>query len=260
MFEIDRKKFGAFVSELRKEKGYTQKDLAEKLYISDKAISKWETGVSIPDTALLIPLAELLDISVTELLLCQRAEQEHPLNPDQVETAVKTALTYSEEKPVRAYHAKSKWPLIYGCSVLAGIVGTLLNIRFQFHSESLTTGVILGIIFGAYFCFFVKTKLPPFYDQNRCGMYYDGPVRMNIPGVVFTNSNWPHIVRVGRIWTCSFVSIYPVINFCMSCFLPDIWMYVELYFFWCFFWEDCSSPSVLWQKNMNISDQSSTGA
>jgi len=47
MFEIDRQKFGAFVSELRKEKGYTQKDLAEKLYISDKAISKWETGVSI---------------------------------------------------------------------------------------------------------------------------------------------------------------------------------------------------------------------
>lgn len=46
MYELDRKKFGAFVSELRKEKGYTQKDLAQKLLISDKAISKWETGVS----------------------------------------------------------------------------------------------------------------------------------------------------------------------------------------------------------------------
>ena len=39
MFEIDKKKFGAFVAELRKEKGYTQKELAEKLFISDKAIS-----------------------------------------------------------------------------------------------------------------------------------------------------------------------------------------------------------------------------
>lgn len=46
MYELDRKKFGAFVSELRKEKGYTQKELAQKLLISDKAISKWETGVS----------------------------------------------------------------------------------------------------------------------------------------------------------------------------------------------------------------------
>lgn len=47
MYELDRKKFGAFISELRKEKGYTQKDLAQKLLISDKAISKWETGGSL---------------------------------------------------------------------------------------------------------------------------------------------------------------------------------------------------------------------
>ena len=46
MFEIDKKKFGAFLSQLRKEKGYTQKDLAQKLFLSDKAVSKWETGVS----------------------------------------------------------------------------------------------------------------------------------------------------------------------------------------------------------------------
>ena len=49
MFEIDRQKFGAFIAELRKEKGMTQKELAEKLFISDKAVSKWETAQSIPD-------------------------------------------------------------------------------------------------------------------------------------------------------------------------------------------------------------------
>lgn len=231
MFEIDRKEFGAFVSELRKEKGLTQKDLAEKLYISDKAISKWETGVSIPDTALLVPLAELLDVTVTELLLCQRVKKEEDLNPAQIETVVKTALTYAEEKPTRAYQVKNKWTVIYICSILMGILGTLLNIRFQFHSEALLTGTILSIIFGAYFCFFVKTKLPPFYDQSRCGLYYDGPVRMNIPGVVFTNSNWPHIIRVGRIWSCAFASLYPVINFCMNLLWPKIWLYTERYVF-----------------------------
>ena len=46
MFNIDKKKFGAFVAVLRKEKGITQKELSEKLCISDKAVSKWETGVS----------------------------------------------------------------------------------------------------------------------------------------------------------------------------------------------------------------------
>ena len=46
MYEIDNQKFGRFVAALRKEKGYTQKELAEKLFLSDKAISKWERGVS----------------------------------------------------------------------------------------------------------------------------------------------------------------------------------------------------------------------
>ena len=47
MYAIDKKQFGAFVSELRKQKGYTQKELAGRLFVSDKAVSKWETGVSL---------------------------------------------------------------------------------------------------------------------------------------------------------------------------------------------------------------------
>ncbi len=46
MFEIDKVKFGEFVAQLRKEKGYTQKQVAAKLFVSDKAVSKWERGVS----------------------------------------------------------------------------------------------------------------------------------------------------------------------------------------------------------------------
>ena len=46
MYEIDNQKFGGFVAALRKENGYTQKELAEKLFLSNKAISKWERGVS----------------------------------------------------------------------------------------------------------------------------------------------------------------------------------------------------------------------
>ena len=55
MYEIDNQKFGRFVAALRKEKGYTQKELAEKLFLSNKAISKWERGLSLPDIALLGP-------------------------------------------------------------------------------------------------------------------------------------------------------------------------------------------------------------
>jgi len=52
----------------RKELGYTQQQLAEKLNISDKVVSKWETGRSLPDTSMLTDLAEVLEISVSELL------------------------------------------------------------------------------------------------------------------------------------------------------------------------------------------------
>lgn len=46
MFEINNEKFGTFLAQLRKEKGMTQKDLAQRLFVSDKAVSKWERGVS----------------------------------------------------------------------------------------------------------------------------------------------------------------------------------------------------------------------
>lgn len=49
MYEIDNQKFGGFVAALRKENGYTQKELAEKLFLSDKAISKWERGLEFYD-------------------------------------------------------------------------------------------------------------------------------------------------------------------------------------------------------------------
>ena len=67
MFEIDKEKFGIFVCERRKEKKMTQKELAEKLYVSDKAVSKWERGLSMPDISLLIPMSEVLEVTVTEL-------------------------------------------------------------------------------------------------------------------------------------------------------------------------------------------------
>lgn len=65
---MDNIKFGEYISVLRKEKGFTQKELAKKLYVSDKAISKWETGKSIPDLPTLSSLAEVLGVDLLDLL------------------------------------------------------------------------------------------------------------------------------------------------------------------------------------------------
>ena len=61
-------KIGKFISERRKQKKLTQEKLAEKLNISDRAISKWERGICLPDASIMIPLCKILDISVNELL------------------------------------------------------------------------------------------------------------------------------------------------------------------------------------------------
>ena len=65
---MDNKKTGMFISQRRKEMNLTQKELAEKLNVTDKAVSKWETGNGAPDISLLTTLARTLDVSVIELL------------------------------------------------------------------------------------------------------------------------------------------------------------------------------------------------
>ena len=66
------KECGGFISELRKEKKLTQKELAEKIIISDKAVSRWETGKGYPDVTSLVSLSEYFDVSVNELLAGKR--------------------------------------------------------------------------------------------------------------------------------------------------------------------------------------------
>ena len=68
MFEINKKSFGEFISMLRKEKSMTQKELASRLLVSDKAVSKWETGIIMPDTSIMLELCDILCISANELL------------------------------------------------------------------------------------------------------------------------------------------------------------------------------------------------
>lgn len=69
---MDANKIGSFIKELRMQKVMTQKDLAEQINCTDKAVSRWETGRGIPEVSLLMPLAKALDVSVNELLSGER--------------------------------------------------------------------------------------------------------------------------------------------------------------------------------------------
>ncbi len=69
---MDAKVFGAFIAECRKEKNMTQADLAMKLNVTDKAVSRWERGIGFPDINTIEPLASALEISVLELMKSER--------------------------------------------------------------------------------------------------------------------------------------------------------------------------------------------
>ncbi len=120
---VDNQRIGDFVRELRKEKGLTQKELAEALHITDRAVSKWERGLNAPDIALLEPLSEILEVSVGELIRGERAQEE----PERDET--KTLLDYSKEEVRRKVGGTRKKYLGLLCGILAVVLvlgGTLL--------------------------------------------------------------------------------------------------------------------------------------
>lgn len=73
---MDQEKIGAFITECRKQAGLTQAALGEQLGITDRAVSKWERGKSMPDPSLMLPLGGLLHITVNELLTGERISME----------------------------------------------------------------------------------------------------------------------------------------------------------------------------------------
>lgn len=204
MYEIDMEKFGSFVSARRRALGMTQKQLAEKLYLSDKAVSKWERGLSLPDVSVLVPLSQALHVSVTELLEGEQLPDAQPLSQARVEEVVQRAIGLSDTPKSRGRRFKKQNlpAFLCMCTVcIAEFFAALFCITAAELFSCLFTLDLLVVIFGAYFWLFAITRLPSYYDEHRINLLSDGFFRMNIPGVCFNNRNWPHILRVCRIWS-----------------------------------------------------------
>lgn len=214
MFEIDKKEFGVFVAELRKEKGLKQKDLAARLLISDKAVSKWETGLSMPDITLLVPLADILDITVTELLECRRMTAES-ITAVQTEALVKKTISMSEAELAATSKSRRFWGAAYACCITISCIEILLFFLWGYSVDlfftHLLTIEILGAVFGIILCLFIKERLPSYYDDHRISYYTQGFFRIHLTGISLNNSNWPYIVRVARLWSLCILVFYPLL-------------------------------------------------
>lgn len=230
MFELDKEKFGAFIAQLRKEKGLTQKEVAEQLFISDKAVSKWERALSLPDITLLVPLAEVLGVTATELLEGQRIGQEQTMARQQVETLVQRAITLSEEEEKDAPLSVAYLPQLAIALAVAALELLLLLSLERLNGEVLLLE-LMWAIFGGYFCLFAPKRLPVYYDENRIGVFIHGPLHINLPGVVFHNSNWPHIAGYCRAWMLAALVLYPPLTLADAWFLDSIWYGATFYLF-----------------------------
>ena len=178
--EVNRTAFGQFLNQLRREKGWTQKDLAERLYVSDKAVSKWERGLSLPDVALLLPLAGALGVSVTELLEGRRAVQEQRYSAAEVEALIRKALAFPVEPPERQQARMKRYLPVYLICCVLGVAEALAVWMLglaptEMGQTCLVLGVGFGVIYGAYAFFWMAETLPRYTTKTALRSLHRGP-------------------------------------------------------------------------------------
>ena len=245
MEQIDRERFGTFLSELRKEKGLTQQELADRLFVSNKAVSKWERGQSLPDIDLLTPLAEILGVTVAELLKGERLTGGQ-VDACEVKTLVDQAVQLSAEEVESRARQKRLWHLAWLLSTLmsAGEIALLrlAGISWEVLGSGPLLVAILDGVFGFWVCWVMRERLPAFYDQEKISFYADGVFRLHMGNMVyFNNRNWPHIVRSLRLWLTVTPLFFPAVfwllrgmwdrvglavtlTFALGLFLPIVWV------------------------------------
>lgn len=125
---MDARTFGGFVAACRKEKGMTQAELAEKLHVTDKAVSRWERGVGFPNIATLEPLAAALEVSVLELMKSERIEAAH-LGQEEAAGVVLDTLDVAKDQ--RQRERRNVLALLGGVAVADLVILLLDNLKWQ---------------------------------------------------------------------------------------------------------------------------------
>lgn len=183
MITLDKGRIGGFIAENRKRQGLTQRELAQKLHVTDKAVSKWERGLSYPDVTLLRPLAAAFGIPVDALLTCRGGESEEHLTDttpslrgDTPEAdAVQAVLDISRENDT-CRRKRQRWTTI-GAAAAVLVIALLAawqhngHLLAQRHTVSPDGAVALAVyrdgLIGGRYC--VQAEQPLYMESYRCG-------------------------------------------------------------------------------------------
>ena len=166
---MDQLKIGAFIAERRKMKSLTQAQLAEKLNITDRAVSKWENGRSLPDASIMLELCEILDISVNDLLVGE----------------VVAVDKYNKELENRLLEMikekKSTDRRLLKLEVVIGVLSTIICIAFILFASYaplldwqriliIFSGLILALV--GFFCALRIEQVAGYYECRHCNHKY----------------------------------------------------------------------------------------
>ncbi len=166
---MNQKKIGSFIAACRKENGLTQAALGEKLGITDRAVSKWENGRSLPDPSIMLELCELLHINVNELLTGERLNME-----DYNEMAEKNLMELARQEELNNKKLLSlEYVIGWSCSVAFLVL--IFAASFAVTSTAwrivmILTGCVIFII-GMYYSIKLEHDAG-YYECPNCGKRY----------------------------------------------------------------------------------------
>ncbi len=170
---MEQIKIGKFIASCRKEQGMTQAVLAEKLGISDRAVSKWETGKSMPDSGIMLELCELLKINVNELLSGEHITMED-YNAKSEEVII--GLKSENEKYAKRLLRSEAYIVVVGvvASLAMIIAGTIIALKNGENDPLAIVLIVSGcviVVAAALIGLGIEVKTG-YYECAECGHIY----------------------------------------------------------------------------------------
>lgn len=171
---MDQIRIGKFIASERKRKGYTQRQLADLLQISDKTISKWERGNGFPEVSLLLPLCRELDITVNELLSGERVSEED-YQKDYQQKAEENMVKMIQEREQNK--KKAILTIITGTISTAAFITLILVVGVYTEAIALPVKILLVCIACAIFISGLIVAMEGertvgYYQCKACGEYF----------------------------------------------------------------------------------------
>lgn len=201
---MDTKKIGAFIAMNRKKKGYTQEQLAEKLGVTNKTISRWENRHYMPDLSLLEPLSKELDITLNELLAGEEIVKEEAMEYSEqnlIQTIDYTDKKIKDERKkislfiiglgiftslcaFTVFPSESSWGSIYSMiGLFLFVVGIFRELKFtSLLKKGLISTILFALLLGIFFIFdYVSVnqfKQPPIYRLTTTTVFSEDGNKM----------------------------------------------------------------------------------